>query len=105
MVIEFVLPAVSPFVPVQLMVNGPKPLGVTVKLAEEPAQTALAGVTVQVGGGAMNMFISAVALTLSIHWFCAFGFITVPLVYSNSNCREPAVTSAAVSVYVPRVMS
>ena len=45
---------VKPLGPVQLKVKGAVPVGLTVKVAEPPGQVLfVAGVTVQVGGGAM----------------------------------------------------
>src|SRR5882724_1194475 len=87
----------KPFGPDQLYLKGPEPAAVTVKLAEEPAHTgSVGGLTVEVGGGAIKTFTSAVVPTLSIHCPCWFGFSTVAFVYSNLNCRNPAVVSASV---------
>ena len=55
---------VKPAGPVQPNVKGPVPVGVTVKLAEPPGQTELAGVTAQLGGAAMLTKLSILPVAL-----------------------------------------
>ena len=103
-IVEFVAltltTGVKPAGPVQTFVNG-MPAGtllLAVKLTVEPGQTFVGGDIEQVGSAAMKTVTCGDASTLFRHWLFMSGNNEVPLVYSNWNCKEPAVLSAAVIV-------